>query len=75
MSSRSIASALLELLNPKRVAARKVARMIAKAQIANPAPAEVMGLKEPASQAPKYDSLETLLEQELNKYGISLSDP
>ena len=64
---------MLELLNPNRVAARKVARMIARAQIANPAPAEVTGRKELA-EAPKYDSLETLLEQELNKYGISLSD-
>ena len=64
---------MLELLNPKRVAARKVARMIAKAQIANPTPAEVTGRRELA-EAPKYDSLETLLEHELNKYGMSLRD-
>jgi len=75
MPCRSVTASLLELLNPRRVAARKVARMIARAQTANPALAEVMGRKGSAGEAPKYDSLETLLEKELNKYGVSLSDP
>ena len=64
---------MFAFLNPRRVAARKLARIIAQKQIARAAPAEVKAaLVEPASLAPPLDPLETLLDEELRKYGVSL---
>jgi hypothetical protein len=70
---------MFEFLNPRRVAARKLARMIAQKQPAKPAPAEAKSSlveavsgAEPASDISPLDPLESLLDQELRKYGISL---
>ncbi len=64
---------VLELLNPRRVAARKLARMIAREQSARVSRGETAGQVEAAvPQVRKYDSLESLLDDELRKYGMSL---
>ncbi len=64
---------MLELLNPRRVAARKLARLIAQEQssrISRGGTAE--RVEAAAPQARKYDTLEALLDDELRKYGMSL---
>ncbi|MDA4127640.1 MAG: hypothetical protein OK452_10660 [Thaumarchaeota archaeon] len=62
-------------LSPRRVAARKLARMIAQKQTAG----SVSDLVEPkasraetTSRALPLDPLEIIFDQELRKYGISL---
>jgi hypothetical protein len=69
---------MFAFLNPRRVAARKLARIIAQKQPVRP-PAEAkralvesVSGAESASGVPPLDSLERLLDQELGKYGISL---
>lgn len=69
-------------LSPRRVAAKKLARMIAQKQLARPSLAEaraVEGVAEAGStgaqahpEGPQLDPLENLLDQELSKYGLSL---
>jgi hypothetical protein len=62
-------------LNPRRVAAKKLARMIAQKQIAVSGSALVepkAARAESTSESPPLDPLESLLDQELRKYGISL---
>ena len=69
-------------LSPRRVAAKKLARMIAQKQLARPTFAEaraVEGVAEAGATRAKsgsggsqLDPLENLLDQELTKYGISL---
>ncbi len=64
---------MLGFLSPKRVAAKKLARIIAQKQPARAALAEAkVAQVEPTSGAPPLDPLENLLDQELRKYGISL---
>ncbi len=64
---------MLGLLNPKQVAARKIARLIAEGQSARGATAERATRAEAPPEAEKgYDSLESLLDRELRKYGMSL---
>ncbi len=63
---------MLELLNPKRVAARKLARMIAQKQPAKPAPEAEGRHIEAATAAGQFDALERLLDEELGKYGLRL---
>lgn len=62
-------------LNPRRVAARKLARLIAQKQVAESTSSLVepkAARTEPTSGAPPLDPLESILDQELRKYGISL---
>jgi hypothetical protein len=60
---------MLEFLSPKRVAARKLARMIAQNQPSRP----VEPIRERATAAAlQFDPLERLLDEELRKYGLSL---
>ncbi len=64
---------VLELLNPRRVAAQKLARMIAREQSARVSRGGTPERVEAAApQARKYDALEALLDDELRKYGMSL---
>ena len=59
---------MLGSLSPRRVAARKLARLIAKSR---PAAAPKSELKE-SVVGPQLDPLESLLDEELRKYGIPL---
>jgi hypothetical protein len=64
---------MFEFLNPRDVAAKKLARIIAQKQLVKSPPVEAKVARvESASTAPQFDSLESLLDQELRKYGISL---
>jgi hypothetical protein len=64
---------MLGFLSPKRVAAKKLARMIAQKQTVGISLVEPKAARtEPTSGAPPLDQLESLLDLELRKYGISL---
>ncbi len=63
---------MLEFLGPRRVAARKLARVIAQRQLAKPAPAGEGGRIEAATEAGQFDALERLLNEELGRYGLKL---
>ncbi len=63
---------MFEFLSPRRVAARKLARMIAQRRLPRPAPAEEEGRVEAATAAGQFDALESLLNEELDKYGLRL---
>ena len=63
---------VLEFLNPRRVAAKKLARVIAERQHGGPLPEAEGRHMEPGVPGQPFDSLERLLEEELGKYGIEL---
>ena len=63
---------MLGFLSPGRVAAKKLARMIAQKQTVGVSLVEPKAARTEPTGAPSLDPLENLLDQELKKYGISL---
>lgn len=68
---------MFELLDPRKVAAKKMARLIAERYIAKGAPPESKGRPSVAGEraatvTASHDSVEVLLEKELKRYGLSL---
>lgn len=63
---------MFEFLNPRRVAARKLARLIAQKQLGRRVPSEEGKPAESVSAAREFDALESALSDELAKYGIQL---